>query len=175
MSGVFDIKDKSLNLAFSGICTAISVVLLYIASVVPTARLALCAVASATVCLVMIKSGVKGAFTLYFAVTVLSAIILPDKAIAIAYGGVFGIYPIIKALIEKRHNLYVEWLFKLIVFIIYSALFFVVSSYFLPGLINAKLSAPIILIGVIAVLVVYDIALSLIITEAVRRFSKILN
>ena len=162
-------------MAFAGICTAVSVVLLYIASVMPTARLALCAVVSAMVCLVMIKSGTKGALALYVAVTLLSAIILPDKGIAVAYGVVFGIYPVIKAFIEKRNNLLLEWIYKIVLFVLYSALVIFGVGYILPDLINTELAKPILYIGVIAVLIVYDIALSLIITEANRRFAKILN
>lgn len=170
-----DIKNKSVNMAFSAICTAVSIVMLYIASVLPTARLTLCAIVSATVCLTMIKSGVKSAFALYLAVTLLSAIILPDKAISIAYGMVFGIYPIIKAFIEKRNNLILEWLLKIIVFIIYSVLFLFGAGALFPGLISTEVTKPILLTGVIVVLALYDVALSLIIAEASRRFSKILN
>ncbi len=169
------IKNKSSDMAFAGICTAVSVVLLYVASVVPTARLALCAVVSAMVCLVVIKSGIKGALSLYVAVTALSAIILPDKAIAVAYGMVFGIYPVIKAFIEKRNNLLLEWICKIVLFVLYSALVIFGIGYILPGLINTELAKPILYVGVVIVLSVYDIALSLIITEANIRFVKILN
>ena len=89
------------------------------ASIVPTGRLVLCAVASATVCVLMIKFGIKGALLLYAAVSVIAFVLLPDKTIFFGYLLFFGNYPIAKALIEKKNNLVFEWVLKILLFCLY--------------------------------------------------------
>ncbi len=172
---MFGIKLKTKNIAFSGVCTALSVVLLYLASVLPSAKIAVCAVASAVVCLMMVKSGLKGALSVYFAVSLVSVMMLPDKTVSVAYLLLFGIYPVIKSFIERRNHIVAEWVLKIILFCVYFAIIYFGASFILPQLADAEYSAWVLFIGVVAVLTVYDVALSLLVTELGRRFSGLLS
>ena len=172
---MFDIKSRTKNVAFTGICTALSVVLLYLASVLPSAKIAVCAVASAVVCLMMVKSGLRGSLSVYFAVSLVSLVMLPDKTVAAAYLLLFGIYPVIKSFIERRNHLVAEWILKIIMFCIYFAIVYFGASLVFSQLADTEYSAWVLFIGVVAVLTVYDVALSLLITELGRRFSGLLS
>lgn len=144
------------------------------AGVVPTGRLVLYAVASATVCLIMIKFGIKGAVLLYTAVSVISFAMLPDKTIFFWYVLFFGNYPVVKALIEKKNNLILEWILKISLFCVYVLVAYLGINLFFLGLADFKYSLWLVFGAAISVASVYDIALSLLISELVRRFSKIL-
>ncbi len=151
---------------------ALSVVILYIASMLPTLRLAVCAVASAVICIVMIKQGTKSALGVYAAASAVSLIIAPDKAVALGYLIFLGNYPVVKAFIERLNNLKIEWLIKLVLFCIYAAAAFAIMKIFFPGAVAFPYSEWIIFAAAVAAAAVYDVALSMFITELNRRFSK---
>ncbi len=161
-------------MAFAGICTAISAVVLYMASIVPTGRLVLCAVASVTVCVLMIKFGIKGALLLYAAVSAIAFVLLPDKTIFFGYLLFFGNYPIVKALIEKKNSLVFEWVLKILLFCLYAIVAYLGINLFFPSLAQIEYSLWLVLVATVAVAAVYDVALSLLISELIRRFAKIL-
>ncbi len=151
---------------------ALSVVVLYIASVLPTLKLTVCLVASAIVCITMIKYGARGAVVLYLATSVVSLIISPDKTVAFGYLLFFGNYPIIKAFIENIHNLKAEWIVKIILFSAYTVVAFMAMTIFFSGIINFPYSKIFIFVAAVAAAAVYDVALSLFISEISKRFSK---
>ena len=152
-----------------------SVVLLYIASVVPTLKLTLCAVSSALVCVVMIKYGAKGSFAVYMACSLVAFVVAADKTVAAGYFLFFGNYPIIKAFIEKKGNMVAEWIVKILVFAVYAFGAYAVAMIFFPSMLTFKYSLGFTFAAVIAVAAVYDVALSMIISEITRRFSNLLR
>ncbi|MBQ6998395.1 MAG: hypothetical protein IJN62_01220 [Clostridia bacterium] len=152
---------------------ALSVVVLYIASVLPILKLAVCLVASAIVCITMMKYGARGALVLYLATSVVSIIISPDKTVAFGYLLFFGNYPIIKAFIENIHNLKAEWIVKIILFSAYTVIAFMAMTIFFSGVINFPYSKIFIFVAAVAAAAVYDVALSLFISEISKRFSKL--
>lgn len=168
-------NSKSGKTAFAGICSAVSVVVLYLASVLPTGRLVMCAVASAAVCMMMIKFGYKGALMMYAAVSVISFIILPDKTIFFGYALFFGNYPVVKALIEQKNNIVAEWILKLAAFCIYGLLAYGGMRLFFGQTLVFEYALWIMFAGMLAVASVFDVALSLLISEINRRFDKILK
>jgi len=170
---MFNINSKSKNIAFAGVSAALSIVILYLASVLPSGKTAVCAVASAVVCLSMIKFGVKGALWTYLTVSVISLILLPEKSISLGYILFFGNYPIAKAFIEKRNNLTAEWILKIILFLVYWAVACVFARMFFPELIEIGYSMWLVLAIAVAAASVYDVALSLVVTEINRRFPKL--
>ncbi len=153
---------------------ALSVVVLYIASVLPTLKLAVCMIASAIVCITMIKYGARGAVVLYLATSVVSLIISPDKTVAFGYLLFFGNYPIIKAFVENMHNLKAEWIVKIILFIAYVTLTFLMIILFFSNAFVFPYSKIFIFAVAIVAAIIYDIALSLFISEISKRFSKLL-
>ncbi len=153
---------------------ALSVVVLYIASILPTLKLTVCLVASAIVCITMIKYGARGAVVLYLATSVVSLIISPDKTVALGYLLFFGNYPIIKAFVENMHNLKAEWIIKIILFISYVTIAFLMIMLFFSNAFVFPYSKIFVFVVAVVAAIIYDIALSLFISEISKRFSKIL-
>lgn len=151
---------------------ALSAVVLYIASVLPTLKLAVCLIASAIICLAMIKYGAGSALTIYLTTSAIVLIISPDKAVAFGYVLFFGNYPIIKAFIERLNNLTAEWIVKTILFVMYVVAAFAGMNIIFSGSITFPYSKWIIFACAVVAAVVYDIALSIFISEISRRFSK---
>lgn len=152
-----------------------SVVLLYVACVIPTLKLTLCAVSSALICIVMVKYGARGSAAVYLACSAVTFIIAADKAVALGYFLFFGNYPIIKAFIERRENIVTEWIIKILVFAIYAVGAYAAATIFFPSVLTFEYSLWLTFAAVIAVAAVYDMALSMIISEITRRFSNLLK
>lgn len=108
---------RSNRIAFLSICVALSLTVLYLACIVPGMRLALCAVAGLLMIAAVLRYGRKYALLAFVAVSVLAAIILPVKSVAMAYILLLGIYPIVKSLFEglKLHVI-TQFVIKLVYF-----------------------------------------------------------
>lgn len=163
---------KANKIAFGGIMAAMSVVILYIASVLPTLKLAVCLVASAVICIVMIKHGTGSALAVFIAASAVSLIVSPDKIVPFGYLLFFGNYPVVKAYIERMNKLMAEWIVKLIVFVVYVAIAFAGMKMFFAGAITFPCSQWIVFAGAVVAAGVYDVALSLFVSEIKRRFSN---
>lgn len=153
--------------------TALTVAILYLASVMPTLRLTACAVSSAIICVMMIKYGVKSSVLVYLSSAVVSFVLLPNKMFFVGYALFFGNYPIVKAYIERIGNIAFEWLVKLILFGVYSVIAYGVVTAFFSNVV-LPYSNTILFALVVVVAIIYDIALSLFISEIRRRFLKLL-
>ena len=87
------LKTKTKKLALCAMLTAISVVLLYGASLAPTLKRAITAMAGLLPAAAVITCGLGWSAGLWIAVSVLSLIVFPQKDTAVAYLLVFGHYP----------------------------------------------------------------------------------
>lgn len=90
------------KISFAAIMAAFSFVFLYIASLLPTAKIALYAVATVFLAGVVIEHGIKPAFVCYLAVSLLSFLLIPNKLFCLPYIFFFGYYPIFKSFCEKK-------------------------------------------------------------------------
>ncbi len=89
------------KLTLSSVLSALGVVLMALGSVIDLFDLSVCAVVSLIVVFVYIEIGVSYSLGVYLATSLLSLILLPSKVIFFEYFFVFGIYPLLKALIER--------------------------------------------------------------------------
>lgn len=87
-------------MAMGGICLALTVLCLWLASFLP-AELSLYAVASVFVGIMIIEGGVRYGVILYVASIILCFILVPNKLTVIPYIFFFGVYGIIKFCAEK--------------------------------------------------------------------------
>ncbi len=162
------------KVALGGVLGALSLVCMLL-TVIPTATYALPAIAGLILVPLVVEWGVKFGFTVYAAVSLLALIIAPDKEAALLFVAFFGHYPIVKSVIERlRLQRMISWIVKLMVFNIC-----VVAAY---GLLVWLFSFPmeefawfgvslvwlILLLGNV-VFVLYDIALTRVITLYIRR------
>lgn len=170
------------RLTVSAILAALSIVLIYTASVTPSLRLALTAAAGLIPSVIVINSGIKRGFLFYGAVSMLALLISPSKDIAIAYFLVFGHYPMFKSLIERLNRLWLEWLVKILFFnavaiACYFTVYIVVGPDVIHGLAPALegMALPLIFLILNVVFVIYDLGFSKLIRfyrERIEKFIK---
>ncbi len=164
---------KARKLARLSLITAVSFVLLYLASVMPTGKLALTAIAGLMTALGVIESGLAGGFLVWAAAGALSLIALPSKDSAILFALFFGIYPAIKSLIERLGTLWLEWVLKLAFFIgmltVYTLAFREFFAAYAVGIF--KLLIVVYTLGA-AVFVVYDIGFTKLIAYYLSRIAN---
>lgn len=162
------------KLAVASVLSALAAVLLIVGSVFDIIDLTICAFASFTVIIAVIELNVKYAFAVYGVASLLSIIFIPMRTAPIYFAFFLGYYPILKYALAKT-NRAISWLVKLSAFntsIILMFTFF--KSLF--GLNDVK-QTYIILLFVCANIffVVYDYALSGIITLYIVKFRKLLK
>lgn len=105
---------------------ALSVVMMVIGAVIDVLDLSACALASLVMVFAYIELGSPYTYLVWLCTTVLSAVIFPASLVWFEYLLVFGIYPILKAYIEKLPRVF-WWPIKLVYInaIIWLLIFFV--------------------------------------------------
>jgi len=109
-------NKKTRAMTLSALFAALSVVLLYIASIWPTGQAGLVAVAALFVAAAVIENGVGSGISVFVVSSVLGMLVVPNRAAPILYIVFFGYYPVLKSLIEHIKSTVLQWVFKLLVF-----------------------------------------------------------
>ncbi|MBR6523018.1 MAG: hypothetical protein IKT39_00205 [Clostridia bacterium] len=156
------------KLTFAAISCALSLALLYIASLVHTGTLAFQYAVGLLVMLTVSKSGIIYGTMSYAATCILCFILLPDKANAISYLLFFGSIPLVKFFAEKFPRI-VEWIVKIIFMNIFiCGLYFIFRAVMLTAM-------PLVYMWLAALItaIAYDLLLSFGFSFASRYFDKI--
>ena len=95
--------------ALVGVLSALSLVFLYASALVPTGQMGVVAVAGLMVAAAVVSGGLSAGFLCYGATGLLGLLLLPDKANALLYLLFFGLWPILKSLIERLRRIILEW------------------------------------------------------------------
>ena len=167
---------KTNRIALGGLMAALSVAAMLMTGIVPMADFALPAIAGIFLVPVVVEAGYKAAWLCYGAAALLSILIAPMKECALYYAAFLGFYPIVKSLLEKRRSRVMEWVLKLLAFNACLALitFSAWLVFRFPGFSELFQSAWWVLAGGLllfnAVFVVYDIALTQLISAYLRWF-----
>lgn len=148
---------KTRDIAIGAVAGALALALLYLASVVPSGTLALLAVSALPTAMIVVVSGKKVAACQYAATAVLALLLLPEKNTAIMYAMFFGHYSIVKSLIERLDRLWLEWLLKLLTYLLSAGLIYVLLRFVLNTSFGTA-ETLIAFVGGGAAFVVYDIA-----------------
>ncbi len=159
--------------ALVGVLTALGVVILYLAALAPSGRQGLTAVSGLMTAAAVISSGFSSGAFCYITTGLLGLILSPDKGLAALYLLFFGIYPLVKYLVERLRNQPLEWVLKLVFF----NLALSVSYFFFRQSLLGSLSVegPILWVFYLVanlVFVVYDLGLSRLIALYVARIDK---
>lgn len=109
-------KKQTGQLAFGGVIAALSLVILLLSAIIPTAEIALPAVAGFALLPVVVELGKKVALTVYGAVSLLALVLVASWEPKLLYIAFFGYYPILKAVLESHLPRWAEWVCKLAVF-----------------------------------------------------------
>lgn len=108
--------NKASNIAKGGLFTGLSVIFIYLSSIMPTNKLALLAAASFIIPISILTIGIKMTFVEYLAVSILGLFLIPSKGIALAYILFFGLYGFVKLYTEKIRKAPLEVILKLLFF-----------------------------------------------------------
>jgi hypothetical protein len=95
-----------------GLFTALAVLAVFLATIIPTNRLSLYTLSSFFISVIIIESGVKTGYAFYAASSILALIIIPDKTGILPYVFFFGIYGMVKYYIEKLDKIIIEYILK---------------------------------------------------------------
>lgn len=161
---------KSKHIAESGLFVALTIVILYAASILPISTLSILTVASCLIPISIIRTSIKNTILVYIASAALSFFLVKTN-IALYYILFFGVYGIIKYFIEKAKNLPLELFLKLIAFNILLGIAYLIIANFL-GILSPKFSLPILWITAQIIFLIYDYAITLIISFFLNRFHK---
>lgn len=165
-------------MAFCGVMSAVSVVILLLAGILPTLSYALTALAGISLTLLVMEFGEKYAVMSYIAIALISMLLLPDKEPALLFTLILGWYPIGKARFERIKPVWLEYLAKIAVFSILCVAFYYVTVWlFMPGAefegsFWEKYGLPLTFAAALAAFVLYDIALSKMITLYVQKYQQ---
>ncbi len=166
-------------LALDAVLTALSLAALYLSAVIPTGRWGTAAVAGLFPMAAVISLGVGDGLKVWGATGLVGALILPDKLNAVLYLLLFGLYPVVKSLLERRgpRSRWVCLLVKLCWFnAVAAVLVLVFRGLFLPVLPEA-LAERLYLVFLLgsAVFVGYDAGLSGLAALYARRVDRALD
>lgn len=104
----------SRKVAYSGILLALNSILLLLVNIIPINTLFLLGLASLPIAIVIMEYGPKAGIVFYIGSVFLSFIIMVNKAQWILYIFTFGIYGLIKYIIEKDRNFLQEYVLKIL-------------------------------------------------------------
>ncbi|MBQ7737161.1 MAG: hypothetical protein IJT62_04935 [Oscillospiraceae bacterium] len=156
----------------SALCAAVCAVLLYLGALLPTMKLALLCVASVAVAFIRMNCGWKWALLCYASASVVSLVLLPQKALAILFAVFFGHYPVWMLSTERISSRIGRYALRLGVFLVLMcALYFLYGAVFgqlLPGFVGTPL---ILLAAGIAGFLIYDQALRMMILYYLHHVS----
>ncbi len=167
------VSRSASRVALGGVFAALSFLLLYVATLMPSGRIGMVAVAGLIPAAGVISGGLSAGFLCYGATALLGMLLLPDKGCALLYALFFGLYPMVKYAVERLRKLPVELLLKLAFFNLILVVFLFGFSALLFPLLPALMHTPLPLFGVgNVVFLVYDYGFSKLITYYASRIRK---
>lgn len=105
----------SRKVAYSGILLALNIILLILVNIIPMNTLFFLGLASLPIAIVIMEYGPKAGILFYIGSVLLSFMIMANKAQWILYVFTFGIYGLVKYIIEKDRSFIQEYILKLLV------------------------------------------------------------
>lgn len=107
---------KSIKVSMGGIVAALSLVLMFLTSVIPFGTYAFPTFAGILLVLIVINLGYAYAVAVYAATAIISFLLVTDKEAALYYTLFLGFYPIVKSLIERIQLKLIQYLIKFALF-----------------------------------------------------------
>lgn len=160
----------SKKIAYTGILLALNIILLLLSNIIPINTVFFMGLASFLISIVIMEYGFKLGILFYIASSVLSFLVLPNKAQWVIYVFTFGIYGLIKYLVEKDRPFYIDILLKLV----YANLIILSLYFMLKGIIYIPINIFTILVFQFAFLI-YDYVYTLFIDYYEQRIRKIIK
>ena len=160
------------KLTRSALLAALGLVLMYLAAVIPTAKLAMVAISGLVTAAARINCGISYSIGVFIVTAVLSLALLPMKSVAVLYTAFFGYYPIVKSALEQIRNLAISWVLKLVLFNLVFALLWLFASELMAEVLTMPHMWAIAQAVGTVVFILYDLCVSQLIVYYIRRISK---
>lgn len=170
-------------IALTGVLSALALVFLYMAGLIPSGWFGVTAVAGIVVGVAVSSSGYLCGMLCYLVTGILGILLVPGKQVPILFLLLFGLYPLLKVRIEKIKHRVIEYMLKLCFFnVVFLVLFFLIYGLLFQGNPTEamwNLPYPIIAIAGSGIFLLYDLAFTKVmailqvrlIPELRRRFS----
>lgn len=171
-------SDNKLNtriIALNGILGALTLICLFLATVLPTNRLSLYALSSFFISVVIVESGIKAGWLFYVSTALLALIILPEKLGLVPYIIFFGFYGILKYYIEKLDKLILEYILKFIYFNLCLGIAWLLIRQFFIAEITVRLPWFVVIIVLEIIFLIYDFVYTLFVAYYRDKLKKVLH
>lgn len=162
---------KAKDITLAGLMVALSVIVLYLTTIIPINTFAILTIASVIIPITIMRSNIKTAVLVYAATSLLGFFIVPINFF-LMYFMFFGIYGIVKYFIEKLRKLPLEIALKYIFFNVILVLALTVLKGFIGDL-NIKMPIWAFIIIAEAAFYVFDYALTILISFYIEKFKHI--
>ena len=157
--------------SLGGILAALIVLLIGASALTPTADLAVFTLTSLVMAVAVIELGQQKAWLVLLAATAVS-LIWPGWLLSYPFWTFFGLFPLLKAVLESRLPV---WPARLVKLLAANVLLIATAFIFVRGLLFAQVALygwwlwPVLLVGLQVVILLYDYALSVMITFYLNR------
>jgi len=172
-------NKQSFQVALGGVISALSLVVLMMTGIIPFATYSLPCIAGLLLVIIVVECGAKWAWISFGATAILSLMITPDREAAIMYTALFGYYPMVKQLIERRFTGVKEWVCKIALFNVAVVIAYVIAinlfgmTYLLEDMGDFLMLSLLALLGLgNVVFVLYDVAMTRMLSAYIFVFRK---
>ena len=171
-------RGAAARVAYPAILSALALILVYAASMVPTGRWGIIAAAGLLPAAAVISVSLTAGFLCWAAAAVLAFLLAPDKLCALLFGVLFGLYPMVKSLSERLGKKPLEYMLKLAFF---NAAFTVVCLTMSAAAVAASLpqvlgsSVWVLYVAANAVFLLYDYGFSKLIGLYIARVQRAIH
>ncbi|WP_373897679.1 hypothetical protein ACER0A_011505 [Haloimpatiens sp. FM7315] len=166
--------NKASSVAKGGLFTGLSIIFLYLSSIIPTNTLFFLCAAALVIPICLNATDVKYSILVYLASSLIGFSFLGFRNIIIYYTLFFGIYGIVKFFIEKLKNMPIEIILKLVFFNF--SLFLIYYIYKATLFVNLNLDYEkykyIIFLALQLIFIAYDYIFSMFIYYISKNFIK---
>ena len=162
------------KLAYPAILSALALVLVYLGSIAPTGSWGIVAAAGLLPAAAVISVSLKAGFLCWAAAAVLAFLMAPDKLCALLFGALFGLYPMVKSLVERLQKKPLEYALKLAFFnIAFTVIYLTMAAAVAASLPQVLGSSVWVLYGAAnVVFVLYDYGFSKLIAFYIARVQR---
>ena len=164
-------------MAYPAILSALALILVYLASIVPTGNWGIVAAAGLLPAAAVISVSLTAGFLCWASASVLAFLLTPDKLCALLFGVLFGLYPMVKSLVERLRKKPLEYLLKLAFFnAAFTVIYLAMTAAVAASLPQALGSSVWVLYGLAnAVFILYDYGFSKLIGLYVARVQRAIH
>lgn len=164
--------DRTGKLTRGGLFTALSLICVYISTIIPASKLYLLGISSCVIIISVITTGIKNSIIVYTASSILCIILIGLKWNVLAYIILFGSYGFIKYFIERLNNLVLEIILKLVFFNIAVLIIYYLFILLLGTQPNIKIPLAFAYVMLQPVFLICDYAITLFISYMRRHYLK---